>query len=115
MTNKYRIVLVLGLLGACAAEPSDTALPDDLEVSPAPERPGKGASSATGQCSTRAAVGGDRCHTFDFLRQSAAQTCWNHGWDHAYFNPNFTHGCTGWWGHGAKTLWFTCCDYADPA
>jgi hypothetical protein len=57
----------------------------------------------------RRVVGDGACHTFDYLRAWSDYDCSLSG------NPasravarNYTHGCTGWWGAGARYVWFDC-------
>jgi hypothetical protein len=47
-----------------------------------------------------------RCHTFDYLRELSDLYCSTYGL--RAVERNYTHGCTGWWGRGARYVWFHC-------
>jgi hypothetical protein len=47
------------------------------------------------------------CHSFDHLRAISDAYCTVRGCVGATWR-NYTHGCDGWWGHGARYVWFTC-------
>lgn len=51
--------------------------------------------------------GDGACHTFDYLRAISNVYCNNFGCAEAS-DRNYTHGCTGWWGNGARYVWFSC-------
>ena len=120
-----RLVLVaaLGALAACAAiddgsealsddeiaemDETDRALAptDDDVTEPEPDVPKADAAA-------RYWVGDGACHTFDYLRYWSNSYCGQiycgNGWTAHAYDRNYTHGCTGWWGAGAKYVWFSC-------
>jgi hypothetical protein len=49
------------------------------------------------------------CHTFDYLRAISDDFCRQAtGGLFGALHRNYTHGCTGWWGNGARYVWFSC-------
>ena len=58
-------------------------------------------------------VGNGPCHTFDYLRYWSNLYCaqnvyCGNGWTSHAYDRNYTHGCEGWWGRGARYVWFSC-------
>lgn len=47
------------------------------------------------------------CHTYWWMADQAGYYCQAIGSHYAY-NYNFTYGCRGWWGDGARKVWFSC-------
>ena len=47
------------------------------------------------------------CHTYWWMADQAALYCQAIG-SHYSYNYNFTYGCRGWWGDGARKVWFSC-------
>ncbi len=50
------------------------------------------------------------CHTFDFLREQSNGYCRSvlNNLNAFAVDRNYTYGCTGWWGNGARKVWFSC-------
>jgi hypothetical protein len=128
--GRLTLVAALAALAACAAIDDGTDVPGDDEIEEMEEMAGmeetdralaSGDEEVAGAepglakevAAARYWVGDGACHTFDFLRYwsnlSCAQNVYcGNGWSAHAVDRNYTHGCEGWWGRGARYVWFSC-------
>ena len=88
-------------------EPTETVVVDPAE--PSDELASSIAPQATTSV-TRYYLEYGSCHTFDYLREQSNSYCrWVTNNLNAFpVDRHYTYGCTGWWGSGAKKVWFSC-------
>jgi hypothetical protein len=85
------------------ARPS--AAPDGATIA---EAEAGAVGTATDALAIRASLSyGYDCHTFQWLIDQSAIYCGALGYNYVT-DWNFTYDCTGWWGAGARKVWFTC-------
>lgn len=103
------------LLSACAVEVSEEEFAEEAaelegEAFVAGEADGEAVGTSTEALAAARYVqphNDGACHTFDYLRAISNVYCNNLGCAEAY-DRNYTHGCSGWWGNGARYVWFSC-------
>jgi hypothetical protein len=89
------------------AEP-DVAIPDSLAVADGVgEARGEEVEASTDGLEIRVPLSFDSCHTFDFLVGRSMDYCEHYGFPITGL-WHFTYNCTGWWGAGARKVWFSC-------
>jgi hypothetical protein len=110
--HMFTMVLTAALLGGCAGSEEDAEPADESSADAGEENLGQIIQAVVYNRHSLGPYGS--CHTHGWLRDQAYWKCndmyagSSPGSEWYAYDFNYTYPCGGWWGAGAKKIWFSC-------